>query len=52
MPDCESCGSFVSADFARVFGNNDDTVQACLECTSMTEIIDGGAVVSDRSAEK
>ncbi len=40
---CESCGSFVTKDFARVFGNNDGQVFGCLECMTATEVKKGGA---------
>ena len=40
---CQSCGSFVTRDFARVFGNNHNEVFGCLECMSATEVKKGGA---------
>ena len=41
---CLSCDTYVSADFARVFGNNDDTIYACLNCTTLAALRDGQAV--------
>ncbi|MFH5799071.1 hypothetical protein [Haladaptatus sp. DYF46] len=40
---CRSCGSFVTRDFARVFGNNENEVFGCLECMTATEVKKGGA---------
>jgi len=44
MPACDNCGGFVTRDFARVFGDNEGTVQACLECSDRTAIRDSGVV--------
>lgn len=43
MPHCESCGEWVSTDFARVFGDEDGTVDACLNCETQVRIRDGAA---------
>lgn len=33
MPDCRNCGSFVTADYARVFGRDDrEGVAVCPYC--------------------
>ncbi|WP_458189651.1 DUF7563 family protein [Haladaptatus sp. NG-WS-4] len=40
---CQNCGSFITSEFARVFGNNDDVVFGCLECMSATEVRNGKA---------
>jgi hypothetical protein len=40
---CRSCGAFVTRDFARVFGNNENEVFGCLECMTATEVKKGGA---------
>ena len=40
---CQSCGSFVTKDFARVFGDNDDQVHGCLECMSASDVKRGGS---------
>lgn len=31
--ECQNCGGMVSDDFARVFGDNDDVVHGCPECS-------------------
>lgn len=41
MHTCLNCGEFVSTDFVRVFGTNDDEVHACPACAHMTEIFNG-----------
>jgi hypothetical protein len=43
---CENCGSFVTRDFARVFGDNQNTVHGCLDCMNGTDVKDGHAVHS------
>jgi hypothetical protein len=40
---CQSCGSFVTKDFAKVFGNNHNEVFGCLECMTATDVKKGGA---------
>ncbi len=40
---CQSCGAFVTRDFARVFGNNNGQVFGCLECMSATDVKKGKA---------
>lgn len=32
MPDCATCGGYVSPDFVRVFGDNDRIVRSCPSC--------------------
>lgn len=44
---CQSCGSFVTKDFAKVFGNNHNEVFGCLECMTATEVKKGGARAED-----
>ena len=44
---CRNCGSFVTRDFARVFGNNYNEVFGCLECMSATNVKRGGARSKD-----
>ena len=34
MKECQNCGTSVSSKFGRVFGDNDDKVYACPECSS------------------
>jgi hypothetical protein len=50
MTVCEKCGSFVTPQFARVFGDNDDHVYGCPTCTAVTEILDGAATQPDAEA--
>lgn len=38
---CENCGTVVSADFARVFGDNDDTLYRCPDCSSLRDLMSG-----------
>jgi len=40
MPTCTRCGEFVTSDFARVFGDNHDTVHGCPSCTSLRDLTD------------
>jgi hypothetical protein len=38
---CNACGSEVTRQFARVFGDNDDRVFGCMACRSMAELQQG-----------
>ena len=38
MPQCMNCDSHVTNWFARVFGDNDDTVYRCPGCASTAEL--------------
>ncbi|WP_435158168.1 DUF7563 family protein [Haladaptatus sp. DFWS20] len=40
---CRNCASFITPEFARVFGNNDDEVFGCLDCMSATAVRNGHA---------
>ncbi|WP_458190644.1 DUF7563 family protein [Haladaptatus sp. NG-WS-4] len=40
---CQNCNSFITPEFGRVFGDNDDEVYGCLECMSGTEVRNGKA---------
>lgn len=40
MAKCQECGSHITAQFAKVFGNNNDDVFGCLHC--------GGVAKSDK----
>jgi len=51
MTICENCGSFVTPQFARVFGDNEDDVYGCPSCTAVTEILDGAATSPDAGVE-
>jgi hypothetical protein len=41
---CQGCGSYVTERFTRVFGDNEDDVYACLECSTMRELRAGSGV--------
>lgn len=41
METCTNCGSAVSKEFAKVFGDNDDVVHICLDCASYGDIAAG-----------
>lgn len=47
VPSCQNCGSFVTVDFARVFGNNDDEVNGCPECTSFNQLVTRNSEMPD-----
>ncbi|WP_423985212.1 DUF7563 family protein [Haladaptatus sp.] len=40
---CRNCSSFVTPQFARVFGNNRNEVYGCFECMTATEVKKGRA---------
>lgn len=40
---CENCGEFVTKQFVRVFGTNDDTAYACMQCETKSRIRNGAA---------
>ncbi|MFD1515652.1 DUF7563 family protein [Halomarina rubra] len=40
---CENCSAAVSTQYARVLGDNDDTVHACPNCTTLRDVSDGAA---------
>jgi hypothetical protein len=50
MTYCNACGSFVTKDFARVFGDNRGDVHACLECATHADISDGRLAATPRPA--
>ncbi len=43
MPTCNNCGAFVTRDFARVFGDNQENVNGCVECTTGRDLKSGAA---------
>ena len=43
MPECNRCGTFVTSQFTRVFGDNEDEVYGCFDCLPMKELADGVA---------
>jgi len=38
---CHNCGSFVTQQFSRVFGDNADEVYGCLNCRTTRDLRDG-----------
>lgn len=38
---CRNCGAYVSSRFARVFGNNEDVVFGCIECSTLRDLQQG-----------
>ncbi|MDX1748159.1 MAG: hypothetical protein R3324_19670 [Halobacteriales archaeon] len=43
MTECKNCGSYVTARFARVFGNNEREVFGCPRCSAFADLMDGSA---------
>lgn len=41
METCTNCGSAVSNEFAKVFGDNDEVVHLCLNRTASGDISEG-----------
>lgn len=41
---CNACGSYVTHDFIRVFGDNDGEIAACPACSTMRDLSRGGSV--------
>lgn len=41
MATCSNCGAFVTADYVRVFGDNDGTVHGCPDCTALRYLTEG-----------
>lgn len=50
-PTCQHCGSQVTARFARVYGDNDNEVFACLNCHSGNDLVSGAAAFEDYESE-
>ncbi|MGQ4557174.1 DUF7563 family protein [Halobellus sp. GM3] len=44
---CLTCGSYVTEGFVRVFGDNENDLYACLECTTMGALRAGDGVHPD-----
>jgi hypothetical protein len=44
---CHKCNSFISQQFARVFGDNDDRAHACIRCSTLHSLRDGDAGEAD-----
>ncbi|AHG04021.1 hypothetical protein HALDL1_10730 [Halobacterium sp. DL1] len=51
MPQCRNCGSHVTVQFARVFGDNQDSVHNCMDCVPNAELDDGAASNSQSRSE-
>lgn len=51
MATCHNCGGFVSEQFARVFGNNQDECFGCPDCMTQHELTDGEASAPTDEAE-
>ncbi|MGB9934129.1 DUF7563 family protein [Haloarcula amylolytica] len=49
---CLNCGEPVNAQYARVFGNDDDEVHACRNCATQGAIANGAAVDADRDGTR
>jgi len=45
---CRHCGTHVSDDFRRVYGDNSDVVYSCNSCVSKTILNSGGGADPDR----
>jgi hypothetical protein len=41
MHTCTHCGGFVTSDFVRVFGAEENVVHGCPGCTSLRELMRG-----------
>lgn len=39
---CLNCGAHVSPDFLRVFGDNEDVVEGCIECMTVRRLTSSG----------
>jgi len=46
-PHCNVCGSAVSHRFTKIFGDNQDEVYGCLDCSTKRVLHSGGAASSD-----
>ena len=45
---CQNCGARVSAEYARVFGNDADELHACSNCSTQRAVARGAAVDANR----
>lgn len=45
---CQSCGNRVSAEYARVFGNDENELYACPNCSTQRATARGAGVDDDR----
>lgn len=44
---CLNCGHYVTDTFRRVFGDNQDELYGCLNCSTMRDLRSGAGVQSD-----
>lgn len=44
---CMNCGQFITRRFARVFGDNEDRVHACIQCSTLNSLREGKAGASN-----
>jgi hypothetical protein len=51
MPQCRNCESHVTVQFAKVFGDNEDTVHNCMRCVPNAELDDGAASNAEGSVQ-
>lgn len=49
---CHNCGSHVSSQWARVFGDNQHQVHSCPECAPSTEHFHGAAAGLDHATTR
>ncbi len=47
MANCQNCGAFVTEQFAKTFGDNEETVHACRDCKGMTAVKRGAGAKPD-----
>jgi hypothetical protein len=52
MDTCANCGAPVTKRFARVYGDNDDTVYGCRSCMQQNEIDRGWAAHPEPEARR
>ena len=43
---CRNCGTYVSSQFAKVFGDNEDEIHRCIECTTLRDLQQGAGTWS------
>lgn len=52
MNECKNCGEYVTSDFVRVFGTDENVVYGCPACSNMRELMSGfGARASSPSPQ-
>jgi hypothetical protein len=40
---CRNCGAYATSQFAKVFGDNDDEIHRCIECSTLRNLQQGAA---------